>query len=381
MTGPMLAAYPRFALETLLPLSRDRFADAVHGGFHEQLDPQHNPVPIGSKRLMVQCRQLYVLSHAALLGERSGTGAAERGYAFLRNYRDGTHGGWYFRASPEGVPVDRSKDLYGHAFLLFALAYLHRAFAAPDAIALAAETMDVIKARLTAPGGGFWDAADESWMPQTGLRRQNPHMHLLESLLALHEATGDDRWLTEARALIDLFLSRFYDAPTATLGEYFTDDWAPDPAKGHIVEAGHHYEWVWLLHRWQVQSGDARAAAAADALFGMAERHGFDPEFGGIHDQIGRDGAPLLTTRRIWPVTEAIKAQVARIEQGLPVAADQPARLIAHLFNDFLRPERAGWIETMQRDGTPGQTNLPGSTPYHLFLAAAEVARVLPQPG
>ena len=63
------------------------------------------------------------------------------------------------------------------------------------------------------------------------------------------------------------------------------------------------------------------------------------------------------------------------------MAADQPDRLIAHLFRDFLRPERHGWIETMQRDGTPIQTNLPGSTPYHMFLAAAEAARVLPPPG
>ncbi len=381
MTPSPLAAYPHFALGTLLPLCRDRFADAEHGGFHEQLDPQHNPVAIGSKRLMVQCRQLYVLSHAALMGERSGQAAAERGYAFLQNYRDHTHGGWYFRASPEGTPMDRSKDGYGHAFVLFALAWLHRAFAAPGAIELAEATMATLTEKLAAPGGGFWDAASEDWTPQTGLRRQNPHMHLLEALLALHEATGAAHWLDEAGKLITLFQTRFFDPATATLGEYFTDTWAPDPAKGNIVEAGHHYEWVWLLRRWRVQSGSTGAGAAADALFQMAERHGYDPEFGGIHDQIGRDGTPLLTTRRIWPVTEAIKAQVARIEAGLPVAADQPARLIEHLFRDYLRPERSGWIETMGRDGTPGQTNLPGSTPYHLFLAAAEVARVLPQPG
>lgn len=375
------AAYRDFALATLLPLCRDSFADPVHGGFHEQLTPDRQPAAIGSKRLMVQCRQLYVLSHAALLGDRSGAAAAERGYAFLQNYRDRANGGWHFRATPDGAPMDRSKDLYGHAFLLFALAYLHRAFAAPNALQLAGETLDVLKAKLAAPGGGFWDGADETWTPQTGLRRQNPHMHLLEALLALHEASGAARWLDEARGLIDLFLTRFFDPATATLGEYFTGDWQSDPEKGHIVEAGHHYEWVWLLHRWRVQSGDASAAAAADALFAKAERHGFDPEFGGIHDQIDRQGAPLLTTRRIWPVTEAIKAQVARIEAGLPVAADQPDRLIAHLFRDFLRPERHGWIETMQRDGTPIQTNLPGSTPYHMFLAAAEAARVLPPPG
>ena len=367
-----------FALATLLPLCRDRFADPVHGGFHEQLDPTHAPLPLGSKRLMVQCRQLYVLGHAAVLGERSGGAAAERGYAFLRRvYADPAEGGWFFRASAEGVPTDRTKDLYGHAFLLFALAWLHRGFAAPGAIALAADTYETLHARLRAPGGGFWDRADADWQPDRALRRQNPHMHLLEALLALHEATGDARWLTEADDLVRLFLDRFFDAGTGTLGEFFAVDWAPHPEQGHIVEPGHHYEWVWLLHRYRAQGGRLPVAAAGEALFATALRHGRDPLHGGIPDQIDRAGRLLAATRRIWPVTEAIKAQVARIEAGLPVPEGEPGRLIDHLFADFLRPERDGWIETCTREGAPTQTNLPGSTPYHIFLAAAEVARVL----
>ncbi len=379
MTIPPVAAYRHFAMTTLLPLCRDRFADPVHGGFFEQLDPTtHAPLPIGTKRLMVQCRQLYVLAHTALLGDASGRDAAARGYDFLRHsYRDHANGGWFFRATEAGEPTDRSKDLYGHAFVLFALAYLHRAFAAPDAIALATATYDEIVANMSAPGGGFWDRADEAWAPDTSIRRQNPHMHLLEGLLALHEATGAARWLTEADRLARLFLDRFHDPATGTLGEYFTADWRPDPRQGHIVEAGHHFEWVWLLARYRAAGGAAPVAEASARLFAVANRHGYDPEYGGIHDQIDRAGTPLLTTRRIWPVTEAIKAHAARIEAGESVPEGQPDRLIAHLFKDFLRPERHGWIETMTREGAPGQTNLPGSTPYHMFLAAAEAARVL----
>ena len=369
---------PHYALATLLPLCRDRFADRSHGGFHEQLDPAHVPVPLGTKRLMVQCRQLYVLSHAALLGERSGAAAAERGYDFIRRcYRDPVHGGWYFRASAEGEPVDRTKDLYTHAFVLFALAYLHRAYAAPDAIALAEQTLEVLHARLAAPTGGFWDRAGESWAPDTSLRRQNPHMHLLEACLALHAATGQGHWLDEATALVRLFLTRFHDRRHGTLGEYFTAAWAPDPERGEVVEPGHHYEWVWLLHRWRAAGGTDEAAEAGERLFRVAERHGSDAAHGGIHDQIHRTGPPLVTTRRIWPVAEAIKAHVARVEAGQAVPNGQPGRLIAHLFTDFLRPSAGGWIETMTREGAPLQVNLPGSTPYHLFLAAAEVARVL----
>jgi mannose/cellobiose epimerase-like protein (N-acyl-D-glucosamine 2-epimerase family) len=375
MTSPAASVYPRFALETLLPLCRDRFADTEHGGFHEQLDPAGSPLPIGTKRVMVQCRQLYILSHSALLGDRSGAASAERGFAFMRDtFRDRRNGGWFFRATASGEPTDRTKDAYAHAFVLFSLAYLHRAFAVPDALDLARDTYDVMASRLAADNGGFWDAASETWEPDTKVRRQNPHMHLLEALHALYEATGDEAWLTEANRLVTLFRERFYEASTATLGEYFTADWSPDPDRGHIVEPGHHYEWVWLLHRHAALTG-GRVDEAADALFAHAERHGFDPEHGGIHDQIDRGGRPVQQTRRIWPMTEAIKAYVARREAGLPIPAGEPDALIGRLFADFIDPAELGWIETMTRDGSPTLTNLPGSTPYHLFLSATEVAR------
>jgi mannose-6-phosphate isomerase len=375
-------SFRRFARETLVPLCRDKFADPAHGGFFEQLDPDtHQPIPLGTKRLMVQCRQMYVLAHAALLGDDSGRGAALRGYDFMRRaYRDPVHGGWFFRATDAGEPVDRAKDLYGHAFVLFALAYLHRAFAPPDALALAQATYGELVDNMSVPNGGFWDRADERWQPDRSARRQNPHMHLLEAILALHEATQDSHWLAEADKLIGLFLDRLYDPSTGTLGEHFAADWQPHPEHGHIVEAGHHFEWVWLLHRYRAAGGTADVTAAASRLFDVANAHGYDPDFGGIHDQIDRLGAPVLTTRRIWPVAEAIKAHTARIEAGLGVPQAQPDRLIAHLFKDFLRPDRRGWIETMARDGTPRQTTLPGSTPYHLFLAAAEASRVLGVP-
>ncbi len=366
-----------YAMGVLLPLCRDRFVDPVNGGFHEQLQPDGSNAGIGSKRLMVQCRQLYVLAHAAELGDPSGAAAARRGYDFVRRaYADPVNGGWFFRATPEGEPTDRTKDTYTHAFVLFALAYVHRAFALPGALDLANVTYATMQERLAAPGGGFWDAATEDWQPNRGTRRQNPHMHLLEALHALYEASGDPRWLSEAEALVVLFRERFFDAETGTLGEVFDDDWTPHQEHGHIVEAGHHFEWVWLLHRHATLRGESMDPAA-DALFQTAVRHGFDPEHGGLHNQIDRAGGPLDRARRVWPVAETIKAYVARIEAGLPVPEGEPERLITHLFDCFIQPAQLGWLERLTREGEPIQTTLPASTPYHLFLAAAESKRVL----
>ena len=82
-------------------------------------------------------------------------------------------------------------------------------------------------------------------------RRQNPHMHLLEALLALHAATGEKNWLRRAGALVDLFKRRFSDPQTGALIEFFAEDWSPRPGdEGRLREPGHQFEWVWLLYEY-----------------------------------------------------------------------------------------------------------------------------------
>ena len=366
----------RFARSTLLPLCRDHFADPVHGGFHERLGANLMPVATGRKRLMVQARQLYVLSHAAVLGDRSGMAAADHGYEFLlRTYRDHLHGGWYFAATPEGEVLDGSKDLYGHAFLLFALAWLHRAFAAPGAMNLAAQTMDALHSRMALLYGGFHATAAREWTPAAGPLLQNPHMHLFEAVLALHDVSGDPRWMEEADALTRLFRDSLLHQATGTLREVFGVGWVTHPELGTIVEPGHQFEWVWLLDRYRRQGGTIDVTAEIEALFSFARSHGFDEEYEGIHDQVDPDGVPLLQTRRIWPVAEALKAYVVMEAAGraMPVEAD---RLAAHLLRDFVPGDRLGWHETLTREGVPTMTDLPASTPYHLFLAAIEAERL-----
>ena len=63
-------------------------------------------------------------------------------------------------------------------------------------------------------------------------RRQNPHMHLLEALLALHVATSEKNWLRRAGVLVDLFRRRLVDPATGALIEFFTADWQQAPGTG-----------------------------------------------------------------------------------------------------------------------------------------------------
>src|SRR3546814_4749154 len=76
---------------------------------------------------MVQARQIYAFSHAALLDALDGAlAAAEQGFRCLtRHYAHGD-GGWRHRVTREGLPLDDRRDLYDQAFVVFALAWYHR---------------------------------------------------------------------------------------------------------------------------------------------------------------------------------------------------------------------------------------------------------------
>ena len=75
-------------------------------------------------------------------------------------------------------------------------------------------------------------------------------MHLFEACIDLYASTSDSKYVTLGAEIADLLLDKFIDRTTGTLTEFFDRDWKPDHIRGHIVEPGHHFEWVWLIHRW-----------------------------------------------------------------------------------------------------------------------------------
>ena len=125
-----------YLFERLLPLWAEAGVDARYGGFHNQLTPTLAPVDAGSKRVLVQARQLWVFSRAAVDAADSHFRqvADEQFEYFVSHCRDPRYGGWYLALDNGGAPLDRSKDTYIHAFALFALAAYHELSADPEAL-------------------------------------------------------------------------------------------------------------------------------------------------------------------------------------------------------------------------------------------------------
>jgi mannose/cellobiose epimerase-like protein (N-acyl-D-glucosamine 2-epimerase family) len=354
----------------LLPLWERHGIDRVHGGFWNRLAPDRTPVPDGYKRLLVQVRQIYAFARGCELGAgEAAREAAAQGFAFLASrFWDEKRGGWLHTTALDGGPLDRRRDLYGHAFAIFGLAEYHRVTGDGNALRLARETWALVQAHLRdAKHGGFFEAADGDWRPLDEPRRQNPHMHLFEALLALHRVAPGIDALAEAGALIALLETRFCDPRTGALGELFASDWASASGpSGAIVEPGHGFEWFSLLHQYAALGGDRGALALAEKLFAFAECHGLDRD-GGVFDQVDRTGRPIEPTKRLWPQTERIRALALRGD----VAALE--RALAHCGERYVEAD-GGWREHLARDGRPLTEARNATSVYHVVGALAEAA-------
>lgn len=360
-----------------LPLWADAGLDGPGLGFVERLDLAGRPADPGFKRVRVQARQVYVYSHACLLGWEPGPACAtaRRGVDFLAAHALLPEGGWARTLAPDGRVLDPTLDLYDQAFVLFALAWWRRASGEAAAEALALRTLDAVEARLARPDGQGFRVAD----PDPGGQLQNPHMHLLEAALAWVEAGGDARFEALARRLAALFRARLFDTGTGTLGEYFDDGWRRRPGpEGDRLEPGHHLEWSWLLrHAGRLLGLDL--AAEAEALRGFARRHGADPATGLVWDEVDAAGAVRLASHRAWPQTEALKAELAHGEFTGEWDRARIAGLTDLLLDRYLATVPAGgWVDCFGCDGRLRSDHMPASTFYHLFLAFAELLRLRP---
>jgi len=347
--------------------------DGDDKGFVEHLTLAGVPADVSFKRTRVQARQIYVYSHAHLLGwEGPALERARAGYEFMTRSGWLPEGGWAARLGRDGGIVDPTLDFYDQSFMLFALAWYRRASGDTGVDAWIDRSLTALE-RLAKTGGRGYHAL----LPPPAEAVQNPHMHLLEALLELFKTTGEERFASAARDVAELFTTTFYDAASQTLAEYYDQDWRRAPGvRGRIVEPGHHFEWAWLLHHCQRLTGlDVRDAALG--LFAFAETHGVDPATGLTFDEVLDDGSVHQGDHRAWPQTEALKAHLAMAEFENKPDLKRIAQITDNILDRYLSVTPAGaWVDHLTADGRPRVDKVPTSTLYHVFLAFAELLRL-----
>jgi mannose-6-phosphate isomerase len=321
---------------------------------YEALDDAHQPLPVQRYRAMACARQLFLFTS---LGDRPG--AAERAAALFtsldRHFADPVHGGWFYSVGPQGAPLDTRKDLYTHAFVLFACAhYLRRAPAAGACVDRALAAIE----RFAIGDGLYTACLGENWASLGEGPLQNPLMHLAEAFLATLDARPSATTEAALQALCDGMHQRFFDPGHQVLLE------KPVGTVDNWYEPGHQFEWFYLLASSPFLASHPLAADMAAAL-GRSEAQGVRDS--AVCASLAAGGALLDGTRRIWAQAEYLRALSLLPARSASLAAQLQA-LQAH----FLRA--AGWYECRDAEGAVNRHDMPSTTPYHLYTCLAAVA-------
>ncbi len=365
MPPSTLSALRTWLLDCAIPLWLHHGIDRARGGFYEALTHGTYACPAPYRRLRVLARQTVAFSQAHRQGVPGTADAVGMGIDTLARHAALPDGGYAWRFDLAHAPIDTTRDLYDHAFVLLALAeataVLPAAALRPRAHALLA----FLDTHMAHPAGGYAEA-----IPPAAPRRQNPHMHLLEALLAAHAAFADPIFLDRARALVTLLTDRLIDPATGALPEFYGDAWQPlSPGGVFPSEPGHHHEWAWLLGEYARHvSPDPRRTDIAARLLAFADAHGTHPITHDLIDSVASNATPLARSARLWPQTERLKTAHLRPDHTPAHKHIGLQSLSAYLLADGL------WHERRDEHGAfiPGPS--PASSLYHLTTAILTAA-------
>ena len=368
----VVARLKRRMIDHALPLWSAVGWDAAAGGFIERLHADGSADHAAPRRVRVQARQIYCYAKAAQMGwYPEGREIALKGLEYLLAKAKAPDGrpGYVHQLTPDGDLLDPLRDTYDHAFVLLALATVHGLDRDAQIRAEIDALLSFLDTQLRSPHGGFHEG-----LPPAMPRRQNPHMHLFEAMIACFDATHDVSFQNRAGEFFALFLANLYDKQTRVLGEYFEEDWSKiQPVS---VEPGHQAEWVWLLKGFERITGCPTGRPRGE-LLASALRYR-DAATGCLVDEGRDDGSIRRHTRRLWPQTELAKAWIAQAEAGESGAADEARAALVLLERHYLSHAVAGgWYDQFDGDGKSLVATIPASSFYHVLCAIAEAEQVL----
>ncbi len=366
--------------EKLLPFWIARAVEPRYGGFQTNYDRNGRRTSVTEKTLLCQGRCIFALSHAARLGfDWPGSRAMiSQGIDFLlRHFRDPEYDGYYWIVEEDGRPKDMSKVVYGHSFLVYALAE-HALLTGEDrsrkeAVRLA----DLLLCKAAdVRYGGFCEHFDRQFKPivvrEDGQvnKSLDVHMHLMEALTALYELTRDPRHRQLLEQIIALIFDRMTDPKSGTGISMFLADWTPIPnvqlgtvwgsdrfAKEKTVEItsyGHNIELAWLCLHAQEILGIPRETSLARVrpIFEHTCEKGVDWECGGLFVEGFRDGQVTETNKEFWQQAEAL---VGFLDACLLTGQEKYFQAFQNIhdfvFTKVINWEQGEWFPLLDRQG------------------------------
>jgi mannose-6-phosphate isomerase len=361
----LFASVQQHFLDVIVPLWQGPGWNTDMALPYEALDAEHQPLPPQRYRAMACARQLYLFS--SLIGQVPA--AEERAAALFRSlqqhFHDAEHGGWFYSVDPYGAPLDQRKDLYTHAFILFACAHYWDKVREPQVELVLNAALEVV-AQHFATGDGLYEASlDRDWSSLKSGPLQNPLMHLAEAFLATLSVRED---VAVQGALVELCTAMqkcFIDPQHGVLME------KPLSAVDNWFEPGHQFEWYFLLESSSLLRGST-LHASLERAFAFTEQLGVDQQTGAVRAMLDLEpnGPPRDATQRIWAQAEYLRALTLRPDSEAAVLRQLQA-LQQHSLH------KGGWYECRDENGDVTRRDMPSTTPYHLATCYRGLAEYL----
>ena len=356
---PALTRFNQHFAEGIVPLWQGPGWNADMALPYEALDAQHQPMPVQRYRAMACARQLYLFS--SRIGQ---PGAAERAAALFRSlqrhFHDAEHGGWFYSIDADGKPLDRRKDLYTHAFIVFACAHYWGKVREGLVESALNAALSIVNDQFARDDGLFEASLAEDWSDLASGPLQNPQMHLAEAFLQVLAVREDPAVQQALLQLCDALQTHFIDPEHGLMLE------KPRGAVDNWFEPGHQFEWFYLLDTSPLLRGTP-LHSAIDRAFAYAELTGVKAS--AVLSMLTVDGRVLDATQRIWAQAEYLRALALRPGSEAHLRAQLDA-LLARFLHD------GGWHECRDGAGVVSRHDMPSTTPYHLATCLEGLQRL-----
>ncbi|WP_256756991.1 AGE family epimerase/isomerase [Cohnella sp. WQ 127256] len=362
--------------------------DELNGGFVGEIKSDMTVMPDADKGLVLHARILWTFATAyRLYQDVPYLIMARRAYDALdKFFRDREHGGLYWMVDVSGIPVQEKKQIYGQAFVIYALSEYYRATGSEEALAWARELFYLIeKHAYDYRHRGYVEALARDWSETDDLslsgkdlnerKSMNTHLHVLEAYTNLYRVWKSEDLRMKLTELIDIHLDLIINKDNHHFMLFFDEEWN---SKSEHISYGHDIEGSWLLCEAAEVLGDEEAidrvnkVATAMAVVTLAE--GLDKD-GGLYNEADGHGH-IDYSKDWWPQAEAMVGfinayQLSGNAEYLQAAKD--SWTFTKLF--ICDSENGEWHWQVSREGVPNLAYAkvdPWKCPYHNSRACFE---------
>jgi mannobiose 2-epimerase len=307
--------------------------DTLYGGFITSFTYDFKPTGDQDKFIVTQARHTWSTSKAAMRYPRVAyyKTLAQNGYQFLRDVMwDKTYGGFYTMVGRKGNVIDSTKNAYGNAFGIYALAAYYKLSNDPNALGFAKEAFMWLEKHSHDPvNKGYFQHMQHDGTPiqrtantpataETGYKDQNSSIHLLEAFTELY-GVWRNKLLRERLHEMLLLIRDTMTGSKGYLTLFFQPDWTPvsirDSSDAYItahhgldyVSFGHNVETSYLLleasHTLNIHH-DTATLRIAKQMVDHALQNAWDNDNGGFYDAgyyfKNKPGLTIISKEKNW---------------------------------------------------------------------------------